>query len=443
VLLLRHISKPQVYTGTMIIWIIRPSEPTPYDAKVDNRRLGRYSHLAFELAKEGHEVLWWTDDFDHLKKVHRFGEDHFCEVAPRISVQWLHTPGYLKNMSFRRFRDHQLLARKIDAEAAKKMRPDLILCCMPTDTLCKEAVILGERFQCPVVLDVRDLWPDVFYGRVPLIIRPLLYLYTTAMRRRLSFAFSRAQAILGTSPGFVKWGLSYAGRKRMELDQDFPICSPLEAPSEKSTEQAFSFWNEHGIRNDGSQFVVSFMGAFSSMYRFDALVEAARILKEERRIRFVFCGTGPLEKYIREKTKDLPNVILPGWIHYPEVWSLLKMSNIGLCPYVDDKNFSLNMPNKPGEYITAGLPILSSIDGYLGQLLKTFDCGFVYKNGHDLAKLLILLSGDQSLHHRLCENTKRLFSEKFDPSVVYCAMRTCLETVAAKKMTLTVGSGLK
>jgi glycosyltransferase involved in cell wall biosynthesis len=417
----------------MRIWIIRSSEPTPYDAGADNRRLGRYSHLAAELARAGHEVLWWTDDFDHYKKVHRFGMDEFREVVPGISVQWLHTPGYSKNISLRRFRDHRLLARKIVESAARHPAPDIILCCMPADTLCKAAAELGERFRCPVVLDVRDLWPDVFYARLPRLLRPLLRLYTCNMRKRLSFAFSRAAAIFGTSPGFVNWGLAYAGREKTEFDRDFPISSPLDKPADAAVAKAFEFWRGHGIAADNPPFLASFMGAFSSMYRFDAVIEAARLLKDEKNVRIVLCGKGPLENEIRRQVRDLPNVILPGWIHYPEVWSLLKMSGAGLCPYYDEENFSLNMPNKPGEYISAGLPILSSVDGYLGGLLKSYQCGFVYTTGRELADHIRTLSRNPETHARMCGNTRTLFQEKFDAAVIYREMRMTLEKTAGRQ----------
>ena len=54
----------------MRIWLVIAYEPLP---KVHgNVRLLRYGMLANNLSAQGHRVTWWTSNFDHVRKRHRF-----------------------------------------------------------------------------------------------------------------------------------------------------------------------------------------------------------------------------------------------------------------------------------------------------------------------------------------------------------------------------------
>ncbi len=50
----------------MRIWIATISEQVPADSP--NERLLRGGIWAHELARLGHEVVWWTDNVDHMRQ---------------------------------------------------------------------------------------------------------------------------------------------------------------------------------------------------------------------------------------------------------------------------------------------------------------------------------------------------------------------------------------
>ncbi|GAI08595.1 unnamed protein product, partial [marine sediment metagenome] len=51
----------------MRIWLITIGEPLPSDN--NNDRLYRTGILAKLLIQRGHEVVWWTSTFDHVRKI--------------------------------------------------------------------------------------------------------------------------------------------------------------------------------------------------------------------------------------------------------------------------------------------------------------------------------------------------------------------------------------
>ena len=47
------------------------------------------------------------------------------------------------------------------------LKPDIILTSIPSIELSKVAVKYANKFNIPIVLDIRDLWPDVFFEILP------------------------------------------------------------------------------------------------------------------------------------------------------------------------------------------------------------------------------------------------------------------------------------
>ena len=84
----------------------------------------------------------------------------------------LHGCGYSSNVSLARFRDHRQVAERFAAAAAAEpRRPDIIVAGLPTIELCLESTRYGKQRGVPVVLDMRDMWPDVFLELLPPALR--------------------------------------------------------------------------------------------------------------------------------------------------------------------------------------------------------------------------------------------------------------------------------
>jgi glycosyltransferase involved in cell wall biosynthesis len=150
-------------------------------------------------------------------------------------------------------------------------------------------------------------------------------------------------------------------------------------------------------------------------------------------VRFVLCGTGPdSEKYSRQ-AQARPNVLMPGWVNAAQIWTLARMSMAGLAPYVSSDNFVRNLPNKPIEYLSAGLPIVSSLQGVLARLLAEQHCGFTYRNGdvEQLAGAIARLRDDSQLWAQMSANALRIYRERFVAENVYREMQDYLAEISA------------
>jgi len=416
----------------MRVWLITTGEPLPVDGP--HARLLRTGLLGNALVARGHEVVRWDSTFDHARKRHRFAEDSSVQLDERYTLRLLHSIGYPHNVSLRRWLNHRGVARAFARQAPSEPAPDVVLCSLPTVELCTAATAYAGKRSIPVVIDVRDMWPDIFLDLVPTwsrrLVRPVLAPTFGAARR----ALSNAAAVCGHAPGFVEWGLGLASRTRTRWDRDFPHGYTGKAPVAEALAEAKRAWEQSGLRQDGGAFIACFFGMMGKQFEIETVIEAARRLASgERRFRFVLCGAGSnLERY-RGLAQGLDKVLFPGWVDAASIWSLMQMSAVGLAPYRSTRSFTLSIPNKSIEYLCAGLPVVSSLAGALEDLLAEHDCGLTCANGSPeaLASILCNLYDDPQRREAMSKNARALYEARFVAEKVYAEMSEYLEEIAA------------
>jgi glycosyltransferase involved in cell wall biosynthesis len=405
----------------MRIWLITVGEPLPIDG--NNDRLLRAGILANNLVGGGLEVLWWTSSFDHVRKRQRCGTDTTKVLGDRYRITMLHANGYSNNTSLARLLNHRGVGEKFQKLSETERRPDIILCSLPTLELCVEAVRYGKRNHVPVVIDVRDLWPDLVAELAPRWGRGIAKFFLTPMFRMVREACVGAAAIIGVTPDYVAWGLRYAGRAATVWDRDFPMgYQRIELPNEEY-EDALARWYARGVAKD--EFIICFFGTIGRQFDLETVIGAARILQGAgRRFRFVLCGNGDRLGQYRRKAKDCPEILFPGWVDRADIGALMSLSGAGLAPYVNKPNFTMNLPNKPVEYLSAGLPVVSSLSGVLAKLISENGCGITYEAGspESLADALMRLYDDRDALGGMSRNARALYDRLFVAERVYGKM---------------------
>lgn len=411
----------------MRIWLITIGEPLPGDGP--HVRLLRTGILAGILAERGHEVTWWTSAFDHTHKRWRATEDREIEGSEGCRTILLKGTGYKRNVSLKRLWDHSVLARKFKALAKNRPSPDVILCSMPTIKLSEAATIYSEQKNIPVAIDIRDLWPDLFIEMLPGPLRPLGKIAFSPMSRALRQAFINARGFTGLTEEFLEWGLKKAGRNPGPWDRVFPMGYLRETSEANAIKKAGKRWDETDLGDD--PFIVCFFGTIGRQFDLAPVIGAAKKLSGKGiNIRFVLCGDGENREHFARMASDCPNVHFPGWVGRADISALMNRAFVGIAPYVDTRNFNLNLPNKPIEYMSAGLPVLSSVEGTLGRLLREEECGATYGSAEELAAILRRLSQDKSELERLSKNASALYKARFVAENVYGKMADYLEEMA-------------
>ncbi len=414
----------------MNVWLTTIGEPVPVQEGAGDRlhRTGFFAHF---LARHGHDVTWWTSDFDHFRKKHWFGKDTTLAVNERLTIRLLHGCGYGSNVSLARIRDQRQIAKRFAELARQEPRPpQVVVTALPTIELCNESVRYGQERGMPVILDMRDMWPDLFADVVPKPFRPLAMLPLLPMYFESRRACAGATAIIGVTDPFVDWGLRRGRRTRSPKDRSFGFGYSKPVIAADKLEEARRIWCERGVGTGPGEFVACFFGTIGRQFEFDPVIRAAAALHDAAKpVRFVLCGAGDRVAEYRAATAHLPNVLWPGWVGAAEMRALMDVSSLGLAPYRESPNFSMNIPNKPAEYMAAGLPVALGLkNGILKDLLESRKCGFSYEGKGD--RLTRAIGGLASERPRLAEmsaNAARLFEEQFTAEVVYGKMMAYLE----------------
>lgn len=415
----------------MNLWLVNPHEPIPIEPFEDTR-VFRMGSIAQWAVNRGHSVTWWSATFSHLRKGFYRTEDASVELHEELKIQLMHTSGYKTNLSPSRLVHYKTLATKFANLARRCDVPDVILSSYPPVELAYEAVLYGREHGIPVILDLRDMWPDALYRLAPSVLRPVARLALVPMTIKSQRALAMATAIMGITDEFVIWGLQKAGRDRTPVDRAFPFSYTVSVPSEAAIREAESFWDRHGVQPNDRPFTVCFFGSIGRLLGFETIIDAARALYEKGfNIRFILCGDGDRLEQYKEQASDLPNVIFPGWVDSAQIHVLMRRSDIGIDPLPDTIDFLSTINNKAVEYMSAGLPILVSPDrGVLHRLVQEHQIGLSYPPGESkaLAESILNLAAHPEMRETMARNSRRLYKNMFSPQIVYNGVLDYLES---------------
>jgi glycosyltransferase involved in cell wall biosynthesis len=382
----------------------------------------RCGTLARQLVEQGDLVTWWTSTFHHVRKANRFESSRSLDIRPGFRLELLYAPPYQRNVSWGRIRHNRHMARAFASRAGETSeRPDIIFAAVPSLELAHEAVRFGCSRGIPVVVDARDKWPDLYLNAIPAPLRRVARVALSMEFARARRIFRGATGITAISDSYLTWGLSYAGRRAGSMDAVFPIGFPLpdgfgDVDIRRTAER---LQHAHGIRQDAV--VVTFLGMFASSYDLATVIEAARHVHRagDTRIQFVLAGTGERASVLQRLAAGLPNVAFTGWLDELAAWSLLRCSSVGLAPYTREALQSL--PNKPFEYMAAGVPIISSLRGELEALLEEQKVGRTYPAGDatSLATALRWFADHPAERQAMGERAQALYRLRFSTTTIY------------------------
>ncbi|QXT39393.1 glycosyltransferase [Gymnodinialimonas ceratoperidinii] len=378
----------------MQVWLTQRAEPTPHDMG-ERRRPMRTGLMAEYLSTHGAEVLWWTGDYDHYGRRQRGHDNAEIAVSDTYRIRYLAATGYGKTKSLARLRYDRAVAAGFVELAPRQGPPDVILASMPSVDLALASVRYGMAHGIPVIVDIRDLHPDIFVESAPASLGPLVRLATAPMKARVAEICRDATAIWGNSDAFVEWGCSLGGRRRGRHDMTLPIAyKPLTvSDAEKAAIQ--DAWRREGLFQPDRLHVV-FFGTLSKAFDFAPVLEAARRLQAKGSAHhFHFFGAGQQQKFLSEGCASLPNCTMHGPVGAARLQAAMELSDIGLAPYIFTDNFAANMPNKTTEYLGGGLHVgLAFKRGALADFLRRTGSGFCYETAAELTEALTRLQDD-------------------------------------------------
>lgn len=279
----------------------------------------------------------------------------------------------------------------------------------------------------PFVFEVRDLWPEL--PKAMGVVKNPLILAGMSILEWMSYR--TASACIALAPG-IKEGIAKRSPRNRAIVMipngcDLDIFQPgrredLDLPGVKPTDCVAIFTGAHGMANG-----------------LDAVLDAARVLKERRRmdIVLVFIGDGKLKPTLIERTKaeGLENCRFFDPMPKNRLNRVVSCCDIGMMILDDVPAFYYGTsPNKFFDYISSGLPVLNNYPGWLADLINEHRCGIAVppRNPTAFADALCLLADDSVLRREYGKNARLLAEEKFSRDRLANEFVDWIEVVYAK-----------
>lgn len=400
----------------MRVWLLHIGEELPVDGAT---RVYRYGYLAQALQDAGHEVLRWAPTFSHVTKSHRYQTDCRVAIAKNYTIQFVHSPGYRHNIGLERLRTCWVLGKRFQVLAHQESPPDVIVAAIPSLEWADAAVSYGRACGTPVVVDVRDPWPDVYLNAVPAPVRPIGRFFLSPYYKMARSACQRATALTAVSQSYLQWALKMACRNSASCDRVVPIGFEPEVLAPATLQKHVSGLIRRGINPNNN--ICLYAGQFENSYDVETIVKAARLLEMSGRndVQFVLCGKGSNMPALKRRAQGLKSVHFLGWVDAAIVQAVASVSTIGLCAYSHRALQSL--PNKPFEYMAGRLAVVSSLNGELSEQLELHQCGVTYPAGdaESLKQCILQLVDNPARLQKLRSNGFEAWKKHFRSSHIY------------------------
>jgi glycosyltransferase involved in cell wall biosynthesis len=305
--------------------------------------------------------------------------------------------------------------------------PDLLIAVDPPQTIGWLATKLKKQFGVPLVLDVMDMWPELFHLAFPaplrILARAVLFPLYVLRRRNLS----RADGVTALCQAYMDLALREAPVLRKG-----PSAVVFNGIDVADFSPAPTLAGAPHLSKPADEFWAIYAGTLGVNYDVDTVLNAGLALAGSR-IRLLLVGDGPRRADVVRfiETHPSANLRYLGKLDHKDLIQLYRVCDIGLCPYGPESNVA--MPDKAYDYMAAGLPMVNSVRGELAEVLHRADAGLSYEAGNalSLSDALLHFAADDSERLRMARHSRSLAAE-FDSRRQYPMLVKLVETLLSR-----------
>jgi glycosyltransferase involved in cell wall biosynthesis len=288
---------------------------------------------------------------------------------------------------------------------------DILVASSPTLFSVVAASAISWRLGVPFVFEVRDLWPAIF---VDLGVIQSRFVIRSLERLEL-LLYRWSAAVVSVTRAFAKniqgRGIEAAKVHVVHNGVDLEAFTP--GPPDAGLRDRLSL---------GGKFVVLYCGAHGISHALDRILDAARILQDDKRIHFLFVGEGAEKEALlaRASSLALGNVtFLPG-VAREAVAAFYRSADVCLVPLRRVPLFGSFVPSKMFEILACGRPIVASLEGEAAEILAASGAAIVVppEDATAVAKAIARLAGDSNLRADLAASGRPFVAAHFDRQVL-------------------------
>ncbi|MCL4527898.1 MAG: glycosyltransferase family 4 protein [Chloroflexi bacterium] len=282
------------------------------------------------------------------------------------------------------------------------------------------ARLKGAKF----LFEVRDLWPQ-FAIAVGVLKNPVIIRMSEWLER---FLYRRADRVMVNSPGFIAH-VSSRGAKRVELIPNGADPSMFD-PSDDGAD----FRRAHHLED---KFVALYAGAHGMSNDLDVLLDAAKLLADEKKIQIVLLGDGKEKTALQKRAEEmkLTNVTFVSSVPKSEMPNALAASDVCIAILKPLEEYKTTYPNKVFDYMAAGRAVVLAIDGVIREVVEAAECGLFIEPGNPsaMADAIRKLESDPQKRRAMGLNGRKYLEKNFSRAAIGEKLVELLEEMVKKQ----------
>lgn len=320
-------------------------------------------YLAREWVRLGHRVRIVASAQSHIRAQapHLNGQARLDEVIDGVGYRWIATPAYRGNGAARVINMFAFVAQLFAQSAllARDFAPDVVIASSTYPLDIWPAHRIARRAGARLLFELHDLWP---LSPMELGGYSKWHPFIMLLQAAENFACRRADAIVSILPK-VRDHLEEHGMAPHKLHIVPNGADPSEWLAVDPAMPGLAGARLAALRRQG-KFIVGYAGTHGISNALDTLLEAARLVGDER-IAFVLVGGGPAKEGLVRMALEmkLTNVHFFDPVPKQQVPALLHSFDVAYIGWQRQRLYRFGIaPNKLIDYMMAGCTILHSVD---------------------------------------------------------------------------------
>lgn len=293
----------------------------------------------------------------------------------------------------------------------KIKKQDVLLVESPPLFLGITAYLLSRAKGAKMIFNVSDLWPESAEKLEIINNKTLLSLATTLEE----FCYRKSALITGQTQGIVRNIKSRFPNKNVYWLKNGVDIKFYDV---NKTQQEANAWRKTNGYSE-EDFILFYGGIIGHAQGLDIILNAAKILEDKPKIKFVMLGSGPEKERLLALKEELKlnNLEFYDAVPKTKMQEIIMDMNATIVPLKKLDLFKGAIPSKIFENLALKKPILLGLEGEAKELfIDEGNCGLAFEpeNTEDLVKQILTLYNNPELSKQLGENGLKYASENFN-----------------------------
>ena len=396
----------------MKIWIVNPYGNLPDEGWRDYRS----TLIANAFNKRDHDVIWWVSNFEHRSKKFRSETWKDISVNDKYLIKLVPSTPYFTHISLARIKHERIYARNFRKKVINSSdKPDLIILAEPSLFFSDIILDVIHKMKVPLVIDILDLWPELFNIILPYKLRSFGRLIFAPLYWKRTWLLKNADGIIGATEDYLKVGT----QKNSTPYNDVSYLGIDLASVNDMKNSQFEKESLQSIIKDQNEIWIIYAGTLGKNYDISTIIRCSQKIEElNLPLKIFLAGEGEYRQLVEQtiESNNLRALVYLGNLSAKDLNIFYKNCDIGLSSYV--KSSTVSMPVKAFDYLAAGLPIVNSLGRDLSEFVVKYNVGLQYKaeDADSMLHAITKLSVNRMVLNKMKKNALDL-AKTFDCSI--------------------------